>query len=72
MAPDNKANQTANDTHSAEPGVAKPFNEAEINTQVKAAGPTDKRLALPNITANKAGNKQAYKPVTSGMPANCA
>ena len=59
MPPDNNDSHTASDTHSAEPGSASPANEAPINTQVKAAGPTDKRLALPNSTAINAGTKQA-------------
>ena len=49
---------TASATHSGEPGSAMPVSEAPINTQVKAAGPTDSLLALPKSTASKAGIKQ--------------
>jgi hypothetical protein len=58
MPPDNRDNQTAKETHCAEPGSASPVSDAPINTQVSAAGPTDSRVALPNSTASKAGSKQ--------------
>jgi hypothetical protein len=59
ISPDRMDNQAAKATHSAEPGAARPVNDAATSTQVSAAGPTDRRVEPPNSTASKAGSKAA-------------
>jgi hypothetical protein len=72
MPPASSDSHTASATHCVLPGSARPMSDAPTSTLVRADGPTDSRVELPNITATSMGRNVAYSPVTSGMPANAA
>src|SRR5277367_102933 len=52
--------------------MARGASEAPTSRLVRAVGPTDRRADELKSTATNAGNRAAYTPVTSGMPAKAA
>ena len=57
--PDSSANHTANSTHWALPGSAKPVKDELTSRHVNAVGPTDSRVDAPHSTATSAGKSEA-------------
>ena len=57
--PDSRASHTASSIHCALPGAAMPVSEALTSKQVRAVGPTDRRMEPLNSTAISAGSMDA-------------